>query len=92
MLYGMIAAVGMKIIKQVDLDIRKNLIIVSIMLVIGLGMRFASPIVIAMGDANVDIGRTGVAIAVVVGVILNFILPADKDSGDAVAGEAETAE
>ena len=87
MLYGMIAAVGMKIIKQVDLDIRKNLIIVSIMLVIGLGMRFANPIIISMGDANVDIGRTGVAIAVVVGVLLNFLLPDDKKPNEAVANE-----
>ena len=98
MLYGMIAAVGMKIIKQVDLDVRKNLVIVSVMLVIGLGMRFADPIAIPISDGEVDIRRVGVALAVVVGVILNFILP-NKESDEAAASEdvadeavAETAE
>ena len=75
MLYGMIAAVGMKIISQVDLNIRKNLIIVSIMLVTGLGLRFAQPIMMSIGDANIPIDRLGVALAVIIGVILNVVLP-----------------
>ena len=75
MLYGMIAAVGMKIIKQVDLDVRKNLIIVSVMLVTGLGLRFADPINLPIGDVIIPIGRLGVALAVVLGVVLNAVLP-----------------
>jgi len=78
MLYGMIAAVGMKIMNQVDLNIRKNLIIVSLMLVTGLGLRFASPIMLSIGDANIPIDRLGVALAVVIGVVLNVILPDSK--------------
>jgi len=83
MLYGMIAAVGMKIMNQVDLNIRKNLLIVSIMLVTGLGLRFASPIMLSVGDANIPIDRLGIAIAVVLGVILNIILPETKDEENA---------
>ena len=75
MLYGMIAAVGMKIMNQVDLNQRKNLIIVSLMLVTGLGLRFASPIMLSIGDANIPIDRLGVALAVVIGVVLNAVLP-----------------
>jgi len=75
MLYGMIAAVGMKIMNQVDLNKRKNLIIVSLMLVTGLGLRFANPILVSIGDANIPIDRLGVALAVVLGVVLNAILP-----------------
>jgi len=74
MLYGMIAAVGMKIMNQVDLNIRKNLIIVSIMLVTGLGLRFAQPIILSIGDANIPIDRLGIALAVIIGVILNIVL------------------
>ena len=75
MLYGMIAAVGMKIMNQVDLNKRKNLIIVSLMLVTGLGLRFASPILVSIGDANIPIDRLGVALAVIIGVVLNAVLP-----------------
>ena len=79
MLYGMIAAVGMKIMSQVDLNVRKNLVIVSLMLVTGLGLRFAQPIVLSIGDANIPIDRLGVALAVIIGVILNVILPESKE-------------
>ena len=78
MLYGMIAAVGMKIMSQVDLNIRKNLIIVSLMLVTGLGLRFAQPIMLSIGDANIPIDRLGIALAVVIGVILNIIIPNEE--------------
>ena len=77
MLYGMIAAVGMRnlVESKVDMGKTRNLVIVSIMLVFGLGMRFAAPITIAIGETNVPLGRLGLAVAVVVGVFLNAILP-----------------
>jgi uracil permease len=47
MLYGMIAAVGMKNVKKhVDLNFEKYLIIMAVMLVVGIGMRFGNAIVV----------------------------------------------
>ncbi|MCL1788510.1 MAG: uracil-xanthine permease [Defluviitaleaceae bacterium] len=85
MLYGMIAAVGIRnlVDSRVDISKTKNLTIIAIMLVIGLGLRFANPITFAIGDTNIPLSRLGIAIAVVVGVILNAILP-DKAPTEAV--------
>ena len=77
MLYGMIAAVGIRnlVDSRVDISKTKNLTIIAIMLVTGLGLRFANPITFAIGNTNIPLSRLGIAIAVVVGVILNAILP-----------------
>ena len=79
-LYGMIAAVGIRnlVDEKVNLADMKNCIIVSIMLVIGLGLRFGNPITIAIGETNLPLDRLGVVIAVIAGIILNIVLPADK--------------
>jgi len=79
-LYGMIASVGIRnlVDEKVNLADMKNCIIVSVMLVVGLGLRFGNPITIAIGATNLPLDRLGVAIAVIVGIILNIILPADK--------------
>ncbi|MCL2753605.1 MAG: uracil-xanthine permease [Defluviitaleaceae bacterium] len=84
MLYGMIAAVGIRnmVDAKVDMGKSKNLVIVAVMLVIGLGMRFApvGTLTFVIGEVTVDMGRMGLAIAVIVGVILNAILPNEKDN------------
>jgi len=49
------------------------------MLVTGLGLRFGQPITFAIGNTNVPMDRLGIAIAVILGVVLNAILP-EKDS------------
>ncbi|MCL2202056.1 MAG: uracil-xanthine permease [Oscillospiraceae bacterium] len=79
-LYGMIASVGIRnlVDEKINLADMKNCIIISVMLVIGLGLRFGNPITVAIGTTNLPLDRLGVAIAVVVGIILNIILPADK--------------
>jgi len=78
MLYGMIASIGMRTIKKhVDLDIEKNLIIVSVMLVIGIGMRFGAPIVITIAEQAVRLDRMNIAVAIIAGVLLNIILPSN---------------
>ncbi|MCL2216536.1 MAG: uracil-xanthine permease [Defluviitaleaceae bacterium] len=90
MLYGMIAAVGIRnlVDARVDIGKIKNLAVISIMLVLGLGMRYAAPIVIDIGYTRVPLARLGIAIAVVVGVILNIVLP---DENAELAAEAEKA-
>ena len=74
-LYGMIAAVGLRnlIDDKVDLGDMKNCVIVAVMLVIGLGLRFGNDIFFSVGGTNIPLSRLGVAIAVVVGVFLNFV-------------------
>jgi len=84
-LYGMIAAVGIRnlVDDRIDLADMKNCIIISVMLVIGLGLRFGNPITIAIGTTNLPIDRLGVAIAVIVGIILNIVLPSQKTTNRA---------
>ncbi|MFW5794261.1 MAG: uracil-xanthine permease family protein [Bacillota bacterium] len=67
-LYGFIAANGLKVLIENKVDIRdlRNLIIVATMLVIGLGNSFMQ-----IGGFQIY----GMSLAAVVGVLLNFILP-----------------
>jgi len=78
MLYGMIASIGMRNVKEhVDLNVVKYLIIMSIMLVVGIGMRFGTPILVEIADSNVRLDRMNLPVAIILGVILNAVLPAD---------------
>lgn len=72
-LYGLIAGNGVKVLvrSKVDLGKMRNLIIVATMLVIGLGG--------AIVPLNSAINLQGMSLAVVVGVILNLVLPDEKD-------------
>ena len=82
MLYGMIAAVGVRnlVDNKVDLSKTKNLTIIAVMLVTGLGLRFGPAITFAIGETNVPIDRLGIAIAVVLGVVLNIVLPDENNA------------
>jgi len=81
MLYGMIAAVGIRnlVENKIDMSKTKNLTIVAVMVVMGLGLRFGPEITIAIGTANVPVDRMGVAIAVILGIFLNAVLPDEKE-------------
>jgi uracil permease len=72
LLFGLIAGNGLKVMvdARVNLGSIRNLIVVSTMLVVGLGN--AS---IQLNDAS---SLTGMALAVIVGIILNLVLPQDK--------------
>lgn len=70
LLFGMIASVGIKTLIETKADFHKtrNMVIVSIILSIGIGI----------GGASIDFGTfslAGIGLASVVGVILNLILP-----------------
>ena len=73
-LYGFIAANGLKVIidEKVDMTKTRNLIIVSVMLVVGLGGA-----AIKLTDAA---SLSGMALAMIFGVILNLILPKEETS------------
>ncbi len=76
-LYGMIAIVGVRNIqeKKVDFSKSRNLIIASIVIVCGLG--FSDGISFPVFGVNVTL--TGLAIAAIVGILLNMILPGQDD-------------
>lgn len=70
-LYGLIAGNGVKVLikSKVDLYNMRNLIIVSSMLVIGLG---GAEIIF---DASAGSGLSGMSLAALAGIILNIVLP-----------------
>ncbi|NLL93299.1 MAG: uracil-xanthine permease [Clostridiales bacterium] len=72
-LYGMISAIGVRNVveNKVDLTKSRNLIIAAVILVCGLG--FSEGITFDIG--NTPITLTGLAIAAIVGIALNAILP-----------------
>ena len=72
-LYGMISAVGVRNIveNQVDFTQSRNVIIAALMLVCALG--FSGGISFAVGSATISL--SGLAIAAIVGIFLNAVLP-----------------
>jgi len=88
-LYGMIAAVGIRnlVDDQVNLADMKNCIIVAVMLVTGLGLRFGPAITFTIGGTSIPIDRLGVAIAVILGIILNVVLPSAIEKKEEVTEE-----
>nr|WP_318540765.1 solute carrier family 23 protein [Terribacillus saccharophilus] len=77
MLFGIIAASGLRtmIDSQLDLGDKRNLIISSIILVIGIGGAF-----LRFQIADLDLEINSMALAALVGVVLNLVLPG-KESG-----------
>ncbi|WDY57278.1 uracil-xanthine permease family protein [Pseudomonas sp. PSKL.D1] len=72
LLFGSIAAVGMNtmIRHKVDLAEARNLVIVSVTLVFGIG-----GVLIGSGDGPDDWGLKGIALCAIVAIALNLILP-----------------
>ena len=72
-LYGFIAANGLKVLydAKVDMTQTRNLIVVSAMLVIGLGGS-----IISFGAFSIY----GMSLAAIVGIILNLVLPKAKNT------------
>ncbi|MGR6652931.1 uracil-xanthine permease family protein [Pseudomonas mosselii] len=72
LLFGSIAAVGMNtmIRHKIDLAEARNLVIVSVTLVFGIG-----GVLIGSGDGPNDWGLKGIALCAVVAIALNLILP-----------------
>ncbi len=82
MLFGIIASAGIRMLVEAGIDFsqKRNLIIASVILVIGIG------------KAEIAIGQFalhGMALATIVGIVLNLVIPHTKDMEGA---EAETVE
>ena len=76
LLYGFIAVNGLKVLikNQVNFEDSKNVIVASSMLVLGLG---GAAISIVSGDLAITL--SGMSLASIVGIILNIVLPEDKE-------------
>lgn len=76
LLYGFIAVNGLKVLikNQVNFEDSKNVIVASSMLVLGLG---GAAISIVSGDLSITI--SGMSLASIVGIILNLVLPEDRE-------------
>lgn len=74
-LYGMISAVGVRnmVEAKVDFTRSKNVIIGALILVFAIGIKYG-----ANDSINVGVSLSGLAVAAIVGIVLNAILP-DKD-------------
>lgn len=70
-LYGFIAVSGLKMIQEVDLNDNKNLFVVAVILICGIGN-----LTVTFGKVTI----TSIACALILGIITNTILSAKKDS------------
>lgn len=76
LLYGFIAVNGLKVLieNKIDFGKNKNIIVASTMLALGLG---GAAISFVSGDFSLSI--SGMGLAAVIGILLNLLLPEDKD-------------
>ncbi|WP_018921320.1 solute carrier family 23 protein [Salsuginibacillus kocurii] len=74
LLFGIIASAGMRMLidNQIDFGVKRNLIISSIILVLGIGGAFI--------EITDDLEIAGLALATVIGILLNLILPGREHS------------
>lgn len=87
-LYGMISAVGVRNIvdNKVDFTKTRNLIIAAVILVTALGFNATGGITFAVGDTQINL--TGLAIASILGIVLNAVIPGnDYEFGKTEEGE-----
>lgn len=83
LLFGLIASNGLRMLvsNKVDFDINRNLMIASVVIILGVGME-TSGISIPLGDYTLP----GMATSTLVGILLNLVLP--QPPVDATAEEA----
>ena len=72
-LYGMISAVGIRNVveNQVDFTKSRNVIVMALILVLAIGIKYGANDAISLGFTSLS----GLAVAALVGVILNAVLP-----------------
>ena len=69
-LYGFIAVSGLKMIQKVNLEANKNLFVVSVILISGIG-----GMALAIGPVKI----TSIACALILGIITNLLLRKGKE-------------
>ncbi|MDD6024760.1 MAG: uracil-xanthine permease family protein [Oscillospiraceae bacterium] len=76
-LYGMISAVGVRNVveNQVDFTKSRNVLIAALILVLSIGIKYSAAGAIGFSIGSVTISLSGLAVASIVGIALNAILP-----------------
>ena len=74
-LYGMISAIGVRNVveNKVDFTKSRNVLIAALILVLSIGFTYGGSINIPVGSININL--SGLAIASIVGIVLNAIMP-----------------
>ena len=93
-LYGMIAAIGVRnmVENQVDFQATRNVIIAALIRCLTIGIEYSAAGAISFSIGSVTISLSGLAIASIVGIVLNAVLPgkdtsfADKPKDAATLG------
>lgn len=80
-LYGMISAVGVRNVVESNVDFKqsRNVIIAALILVLSIGIKYSSLGAINIVLGNVTISLSGLAVGALVGIILNAVLPHEKN-------------
>ncbi|MDR6224768.1 solute carrier family 23 protein [Desmospora profundinema] len=83
LLFGVIASAGLRMMveNQIDFGDKRNLVIASVVLVIGVGGA-------ALKFAGIHFEVEGMALATVTGILLNLILPSNREDDGASVEEA----
>ena len=76
-LYGMISAIGVRnlVENQVDLSKSRNVIVASLIMSLALGVTFSAAGAIKFTVGSITLSFSGLAVAAVVGIVVNAILP-----------------
>ena len=76
-LYGMISAIGVRnlVENQVDLSKSRNVIVVSLIISLALGITFSAASAITFHVGEFTLNFSGLAVAAIVGIVVNAILP-----------------
>ncbi len=76
-LYGMISAVGVRNVveNQVDFTKSRNVIIAALILVLSIGIKYSAAGAITFPVGSITISLSGLAVAAIVGIVLNAALP-----------------
>ena len=90
-LYGMISAVGVRNVveNKVDFTKSRNVIIAAIILVLSIGIKYYDPSgAVSFTLGSVTISLSGLAVAALVGILLNAVLPGkDYEFGKDLQGD-----
>ena len=80
-LYGMISAVGVRNMVENHTDFQKsrNVIVAAVILGLALGVNFSDLGAISFTIGGMNIALSGLAVASIVGILLNAILPGKRD-------------
>ena len=87
-LYGMISAVGVRNVveNQVDFTKSRNVLIAAMIMGLAVGVTYAGSIIIPLGAITISL--SGLAVAAIVGIVMNAILPGkDYEFGVNEAGD-----